>query len=499
MTQPGLLMGVDLGTTALKAAAFDATDGALLCSASRRLETRVDAEGAREQDVGALRQAIGQVFAELRATLGEKRWAAVCGIGLAAQGGSGALLRRSDGTPLTPLILWNDSRAAALLPEVAAARSSHYWRELSQRHGPGMGLARLLWLQRQRPSSLGPGVLYAGAGEVGYFLMTGVWRQDACNALQMGCYHVLEDRLDPEPLSLVGVGLEQVAPLRAGHSTTPLSPAGAALLGLPTGLPVAGPYMDHEAGYLSAAGGFRRPLQVSLGTAWVGNFVMPGPRSGWSPVQLVIAAPTPGTGSLVIQPLLSGNVSWDWGLNCFVDSDHRAALTQAAGLFAERLLPPPGMTCIPWLTQASPWAPGAQGGGVFAGVSPQARPEDFARALALGLCCEFYRVFRELKERNVVDGVVLGGGASKGAFFRTLMAALFAPLPVVLCADEDVGGARGSLTAFSEAVSRSLSLPVAAPAEPTAADIRQRYDTYAATFAATYGWHALGAPYRLTD
>jgi sugar (pentulose or hexulose) kinase len=498
MTPPGLLIGVDLGTTALKAAAFATVGGALLGCARRRLETRVDADGTREQDVGALRQALKEVFAELRAVVGEDCWQGVSGIGLAAQGGSGAVLRRSDGSPLTPLILWNDSRAAALLPEVAAARSSHYWRELSQRHGPGMGLARLLWLQRQRPGCLGPGMLYAGAGEVGYFLLTGVWRQDACNALQMGCYQVLEDRLDGEPLSLVGTGLEQVAPLRRGHATEPLGPAGAALLGLPAGLPVAGPYMDHEAGYLSAVGSFQSPLQCSLGTAWVGNFTMPQPRSGWSPVQLVIAAPTPGGGSLVIQPLLTGNVSWDWGLNSFVDADQRLALLKVAEVFAERLLPPAGMTCIPWLTQANPWAPGLAGGGVFAGVSPQARPEDFVRALALGLCCEFYRVFRELKERGVVDGIVLGGGASKGAFFRTLLAALFAPLPVVQCADEDVGGARGALAAFAGAVSHSQSIPVAAPDSAQSAAIRRCFEGYAATFAATYGWHPLGAPYRLT-
>jgi sugar (pentulose or hexulose) kinase len=256
--------------------------------------------------------------------------------------------------------------------------------------------------------------------------------------------------------------------------------------------------MDHEAGYLSAAGGFRRPLQCSLGTAWVGNFVMPNPRAGWSPVQLVIAAPAGDRTSLVIQPLLTGNVSWDWGLHCFLHADQRRALARAQELFAERLLPPPGMACVPWLTQGNPWAAGIQGAGLFAGVSPQAAPEDFVRALALGLCCEFYRVFRELKERSLVDGLVLGGGASRGPFFRTMLAALFAPLPVVLCADEDVGGARGALAAFSPVVSRSAANRLASPGESVCTEMQRRYESYEATFTATYGWHPLGAPYRVT-
>jgi len=498
MAASELLIGVDLGTTALKTAVFDGATGRLLASASRRLQTRIEPDGTREQDVLELKAALAAVCADVRQGLGEPAWRRVRGIGLAAQGGSGALVRRSDGVAQGPLYLWNDSRAAALLPEVAAARPGAYWRELSQRHGPGMGLARMLWLQRRCREAFGPDVIYAGAGEVAYFLMTGTWRQDACNALQMGCYNVLADRLDAEPLGLVGMGLDRVAPLRDGHTTQPLSSAGAALLGLPAGVPVAGPYMDHEAGYLSAAAAFPRPLQCSLGTAWVGNFTMPGPRCGWSPVQLVIAAPVQGAGSLVIQPLLTGNVSWDWGLECFVDPDHRAALAKVGALFAERLLPPAGMTCIPWFTQGNPWSAGTRGAGVFAGGSPHVAAGDFVRALALGLCCEFYRVFRELKLRGVVDGVVLGGGASKGEFFRALLAALFAPLPVVLCADEDVGGARGALAAFSERVCRSSVTPVAVPEEAVRAEVCRHYETYARTFEGVYGWHSLGAPYRLT-
>lgn len=492
-----VLVGLDLGTTALKAAAFAEDSGALLASVGRRLQTRVGADGSREQDLGGLAQALDETFRELRRAVGEERWRAVRGIGLAAQGGSGALFDAGTGAPLTPLILWNDARGAACLAEVASLRPESYWRELSQRHGPGPGLGRILWLQRQRPGGIPRGILYGGAGEAVYHMLTGVWRQDACNALQMGCYDVLRDRLDPEPLRLVGLDIEQVAPLRPGHATEPLSRAAAERLGLAPGVPVAGPYMDHEAGFLSAAGAFPRPLQCSLGTAWVGNFVMPTPRAGWAPVQLVISAPTGDGTSLVIQPLLTGNVSWDWGLQSFLEGDHRQALTRAADLFRERLLPPSGMVCVPWVTQGNPWQTGQQGAGLFAGVGPQTVPEDFPRALALGLCCEFYRVFRELKERRLVDGLVLGGGASKGAFFRTLLGALFEPLPVALCADEDVGGARGSLAAFSLAFSRSASALLPAPDAETVAEVRRRYEVYEGVFEAVYGWHPLGAPYRL--
>ena len=498
MAAKNLLIGINLGTTALKVAAFAADSGRLLATASRRLPTRVAADGTREQDLADLRRHLAAAFSEVRQAVGDEAWSRAAGIGLAAQGGSGALFERRSGAPQTPLHLWNDSRAAALLPEVAAGRPAAYWRELSQRRGPGMGLARMLWLQRRRPGAFDGDAIYAGVGEAAFHMMTGRWCQDACNALQMGCYNVLENRLDEEPLALLGLGLRHVAPLREGHGLAALSRDGAALLGLRAGLPVAGPYMDHEAGYLSAAGAFPRPLQCSLGTAWVGNFVVPTPRCGWSPVQLVIAAPPPETGSLVIQPLLTGNVSWDWGLQCFLDRDHGAALGKAAALLEAALLPPPGLICLPWFTQGNPWLAGSAGAGVFAGGSAGVTCDDMVRALAAGLCCEFYRVFRDLKRTAAVDGVVLGGGASKGAFFRTLLAGLFAPLPVVLCADEDTGGARGALVAFSERVCRSQTTPVPAPAEAVRTALCEYYETYARTFDGIYGAHPAGAPYRLT-
>lgn len=498
MAAADLLIGIDLGTTALKVAAFTADSGRLLATASRRLPTRVAADGTREQDLTDLRNGLAAAFGEVRQAVGAAAWSRTAGIGLAAQGGSGALFERHDGTARTPLYLWNDSRAAGLLPEVAAARPAAYWRELSQRRGPGMGLARMLWLQRRCRGAFDGEVIYAGAGEAAFFLMTGQWCQDACNALQMGCYNVLENRLDEDPLAAVGLGLRQVAPLRQGHGLTALSSAGAALIGLPAGVPVAGPYMDHEAGYLSAAGAFPRPLQCSLGTAWVGNVVMPSPRNGWSPVQLVIAAPPPEAGCLVIQPLLTGNVSWEWGLQCFLDHDHATALRKAATLFETALLPPPGLICLPWFNQGNPWLPGNAGAGIFAGAGAGTTCDDMVRALAAGLCCEFYRVFRDLKRTAVVDGLVLGGGASKGAFFRALLAGLFAPLPVVLCADEDTGGARGALVAFSETVCRSQVTPVPPPPEDIRGALCDYCETYARTFDGIYGSHPAGAPYRLT-
>lgn len=488
--QPAVYLGIDLGTTNLKAAAFAAPDGTVLARAASCLPLRSAADGTREQEVPALRRALDEVLLSLRDELGPS-WQRVAGIGLAAQGGSGALVDGKTGTPHTPLYLWNDSRAAVHRPQIAAAKPAAYWRELSQREGPGMGLARLAWLRERQPDAFGPDTLYVGAGELAFHALTGVWRQDACNALQCGCYNVLGNRLDAEPLAVVGEPIDRVAPLREGHRTFPLA---AERLGLPTGIPVAGPYMDHEAGYLAAIGICAKPLQVSLGTAWVGNFVVPNPAIGYAPVQLVIGSPV-GPGSLVIQPLLTGNVSWDWGLRTLLDPDLATAIAQLPDLFGESLLPPPGLVCLPWFTQANPLGGPAPGGGAFLGMGAHTPRADLVRALAVGMGCEFHRVFGDVVEKGLVDGIVLGGGASKGAFFRRLFAALFAPVPVWSLQDEDLAGTRGTLHTLCPAIARATPIPV--PADPAAHAVLDRRDDYGRAFARLLGDGGPAAPYRV--
>jgi len=490
-----IFIGIDLGTTNLKAAAFSGDGGAALAEAARRLPLRSEADGTREQDVPALRCALDDVMHELRAALGSD-WGQIAGLGLAAQGGSGALVDGETGQAHTPMYLWNDSRARSHLAQVADAKSPEYWQKLSQRQGPAMGLARLAWLRDRQPEAFTPTTRYVGAGELAFFALTGAWRQDACNALQLGCYNVLEDRLDAVPLQVVGCDIDTVAPLRQGHQTVPLCPAAAARLGLPAGLPVAGPYMDHEAGFLSAEGICERPLQVSLGTAWVGNFVVPDPTVGYAPVQLVIGSPS-GPGNLVVQPLLTGNVSWDWGLRTLIDDDLPTALAALDAIFSDQLLPPQGLSCLPWFTQTSPLGVDAPGGGTFVGLGAHSSRADMVRALAVGMCCDFHRVFGEVATSGLVDGIVLGGGASKGVFFRRILAALFAPVPVWSLRDEDLAGARGTLHALCPAISHAE--PVRVRTEPAAVvqAVCERADDYARLFASLLGDGGAAAPYRI--
>ena len=146
-----MYLGIDIGSTALKAAVFDARRGRLVAQAGHRLALATDATGKREQDPAALLRALRAVAADLRRQAG-RRWSKVRGIGFAAQGGSTILVDRNTGTAQTPMYLWNDTRALAHFHRTAAQHPARWWRAFSLRDEPGMGLARAQWLRERQPA-----------------------------------------------------------------------------------------------------------------------------------------------------------------------------------------------------------------------------------------------------------------------------------------------------------------------------------------------------------
>jgi len=480
-----ILIGIDLGSTVLKVAAFNARTGAALGSHSERLRLSVGSDGRREESPRGLNLALGRAMASLRTFLGN-RWQDVAGIGLAAQGGSAIIVDKCTGKALTPMMMWNDARANKQAILASGLRSKRFWQARTRRDTPGHGLAKMLWLRKQDARLFSENNLYVGAGEYAYFGLTETWRQDACNALQIGCFNVPKQKLDPSLLEVIDVPLSFVAPLREGHEINPLLKKAARRFDLPEGIPVAGPYMDHEAGYMSACDVSKKPLQCSLGTAWVGNFQIPMAEK-WSSASPLVIPAVVDEGWLVIQPLRTGNVAWDWGLRTFLDRDHSKALDRLGEVFDEALLPPSDLLAMPWFNASEDADSIVTGGGTFFGATDRTDSLDRLRALAASMVYEMMRVLTEAKACGKVDSVVLGGGASKGTFFRSLFAALFSPLPVYSLKEEDLSGARGSLRVLNAKVAKAEVRKVRCPGGRIAGEIKDGYGRYLKMFKKLYG------------
>lgn len=139
-----IVIGLDLGTSGLKALAI-AEDQSILAESSAALTVTRPYDGWSEQDpaswIAAAESAIGALLGKIDAS-------AVRGIGLSGQMHGATLLDASDRV-LRPCMLWNDTRSHA---EAAALDADPRFREITGNIVfPGFTAPKLAWVRRHEP------------------------------------------------------------------------------------------------------------------------------------------------------------------------------------------------------------------------------------------------------------------------------------------------------------------------------------------------------------
>lgn len=140
MANSPLFIGIDLGTSAVRAVAIDETD-AIRGQASVALPA-ASTDGPRvEQEAAVWWRAVDECLATLSAQIDSAKVAAI-----AVDGTSGSLLLTDEQLePLGPALMYNDARATAQAKTIA-----HHAPQATAAQGPSCTLAKLLWLAEHR-------------------------------------------------------------------------------------------------------------------------------------------------------------------------------------------------------------------------------------------------------------------------------------------------------------------------------------------------------------
>ncbi|NML18608.1 FGGY-family carbohydrate kinase [Azohydromonas caseinilytica] len=255
VSDPRLFLGLDLGTSGVRAVVIDA-DGAVRATARAPLPpSRRD--GARvTQDPTGWWQGVRQVLQAVLARMERAHLAAI-----AVDGTSGTLLLTdSHGQPLTPALMYDDAacldeaaRIAAVAPPDTAAR------------GPACALARLLHLQDRAPQAahaLHQADWIAGrlAGRFG--------ASDEHNALKLG--HDPVRRCWPDWLRALRLRRGLLPRVQApGAALGRLAPAMAREFGLRSGVQVLSGTTDGVAAFLATGASRVGEAVTSLGSTLV--------------------------------------------------------------------------------------------------------------------------------------------------------------------------------------------------------------------------------------
>jgi xylulokinase len=451
------LLGLDFGTSAVKAVLVDAAgrtvgeaSGACAIDRPRPGWAEADPERWWEAAVAAVRQLPAAARAEVR------------GLGLSGHM-HGAVLADAGGAAVRPAILWLDARTAD--------STSRYPRDAAGTTGnaptAGMTGPSLQWLAAHEPASLAAARWVLLAKDWARLRLTGEAATDPSDASGT----VLADRdgrWDEPLLAALGLPPALFPPVLASEAVAGRLTARAAdALGLPAGVPVATGAGDTLAAALGTGLLDEGVAQLSIGSS-AQVVVARGAWPGFSPHLNVYRSASPAGRPpwCRMAAMLNGGLAIDWARGALgLGWDQAFALAFAPG--AERS----EAVFLPYLTgERTPWMdPHVRG--AWAGLGAGDGPGSLMRAALTGVAFGIRAGLDALREDGApVSRLRLAGGGTVHPGWRQLLAdVLGLPLDAVTCPHASGRGA-ALLGGLAAGVLSPADLPALAPAvEPVAA------------------------------
>jgi len=455
-----LVIGIDAGTSVIKAVAFD-LEGRQIAVTSTPNRVNLGSDSAAEQD---LTGTWNDTATTLRALAERVPSLASRTAVIAATGqGDGTWLIDADGEPVGPAMLWLDGRAAA---QVAALRNSAAARGLADRTGtalnPSMQGVQLLWLREHQPARLERARTAMHCKDWLFFKATGV--RSTCDAEAVFTFgNFRTGAYDDEVLTLLGLNdLKQLlAPVGVpGQLQAPLTAAAARDTGLRSGTPVVLSPMDVPATLLGGGGVAYGPSGLlHVGCSILGSTGM----HGWCTQGLDAIVPSAEAGYTMMMPVpdvrarlmshMAATLNIDWLMALIGDA---AQLTSATLLSKHDMLARLNdmvLSAAPAQAIYHPYIADSGERGPF--VDPQARAQLSGFSSQLGLAGMARAVFEgiALASRDcyaalgpLPDEIRLTGGAARSPALRQLLANVTAR-PVRVSHRDECGAAGAAMIA----------------------------------------------------
>ena len=261
---PQHYLGIDVGTTAVKALVVDEL-GAVVGEAESPLEVSVPMPGWAEQNPSDWWQ--GTISA-VRAACAQARVSEVKAIGLSGQMHSSVLLDKSDRV-LRPAILWNDVRTTAQCRFIDERVGRSDLRRLVGNPAlEGFTAPKLLWMRDEEPHLFDQAHTVLLPKDYVRLLMTGEKATEPSDAAGTLLFDVQGSRWSEEMIGVLDLDPSMLPPVRGSTSVTGgLTAASAEALGLGQGTPVVGGGADNAAAAVGSGVVGQGALQTSIGTS----------------------------------------------------------------------------------------------------------------------------------------------------------------------------------------------------------------------------------------
>ncbi|MFF4796807.1 FGGY family carbohydrate kinase [Streptomyces sp. NPDC001351] len=442
-----MYVGIDVGTSMVKAAAFDGA-GRELAVEARPVGLALHG-GVVEQDMEEVYAAVVGVLEAVTSRVGEPVELA----GLTGQG-DGVWLVDKDGRPVRAAASWMDGRAHELLDQwLADGTFETVFGRTGSAMFPGCPGPLLAWFDRHEPKSLDAAATALYCKDMVFRRLTGAPVTTDVSDASMPFLDPRTRAYDDRVMELLGLTHRRglLAPIG-----DPIATAEARGEGLPAGTRLAnGPY-DLPSCALGAGVTTPGDGLLIVGTCLASLVATTDLDLTGEPAGLYISTDRPGHW-LRAMPAMVGTAALDWVL-----STTGVRHEEVDGLLAGTPPGANGVRVLPYFAPSGERAPFVEPRlrAELTGVSLESTKADLVRATCEGIG---YAARHCLEAAGLTGSLaVCGGGTRSPAWMRLLADVLGRPLRVV----EGEVGARGAVLAAAERY--GIALDAAAWTEPTA-------------------------------
>jgi gluconokinase len=474
-----VILGLDVGTTAVKVVAFPintaGTGGGATQPASTQREYPLQQPeaGWQVQDPTTVLAAIDDAIKACVALLGDIHITALA-ISTAMHDLIGL---DQQMRPITPLVLWADSRATA---EARLLRSRGLAQQLLARTGtpvhPMSPLVKLMWFARHEPEVATRVRWWLGLKSYVLLHLTGQLVTELSSASATGLLDLQSMDWDPHSLELAGITREQLPQVLPTTTVLALTTQAAPRTGLPADLPVAVGAADGPLGNLGTGAIEPGIAGLSLGTSGAVRMAVPTPSA--DPAGRLFCYALTDDLWVLGGAVSNGGITLRWAGETFAPDLllDGPADAEVLALAAQVPAGSEGLIMLPYvLSERAPlWDPDITG--AFLGVRHHHTRSHFIRAAVEGVCLQVSIIVNSLDAISPVQSIRATGGPFRSVLWQRVMAAVLGrPLYI----EADAGGtalgaaalgwyALGNAPTLSEAVAALSGPPSEANSEPVA-------------------------------
>jgi len=426
MSQNECVIGVDIGTTSTKTAAFD-KKGNIFALSSCEYLLHTDIPTRAEQNVEEIYQAVIQTLTKVVKTVSNNN-GHITAISFSSAMHSLIALDK-NGSPITRLITWADQRASSEADDLNHTMTGQ---EIYQRTGtpihPMSPLVKLIWFKKNDINTYENAAKWIGIKEYIFYRFFGEFIIDYSVASATGLFNLQTLNWDSKALSLASIKTSQLSkPVSPLHILKNLKKSIAKQIGISEDLPFCIGASDGALANLGVGAVSPGTIACSIGTSGAVRTIVDKPTL--DPKGRLFCYTLTEHHWVVGGPINNGGVAFRWVReNIFPDlqkqlGDPYDALTA----LAKEIQPgAEGLLFLPYLTgeRAPLW--NAYTKGVFFGLTLTHDRRHMIRAVMEGVIFQMYSVVLALQEIGVNPHEFrVTGGFTKSLLWRQIMADIF--------------------------------------------------------------------------